>query len=165
MQLRPLAAADRAPLEAVLRATGSFFDEEVEVALELIDYGIKGSQDYRFLVAADGPAPGDKVLGYACWGPTPMTDRTFDLYWIAVDPRRQGGGVGRALMAAVEQRLRSEGARLLLVETASKESYAATRAFYERIGYEEVARTPDFYRDGDDRVVYARRLQPRAVTA
>lgn len=161
MLLRPLTAADRAPLEAVLRATGNFLDEEVDVALELIDYGIKGSQDYRFLVAADG----DRVLGYACWGPTPMTDRTFDLYWIAVDPRRQGGGVGRALMAAVEQRLTAEGARLLLVETASKESYAATRAFYERIGYLEVARTPDFYRDGDDRVVYARRLQPRAVTA
>ncbi len=161
MQLRPLAPADRGPLEAVLRATGNFIDEEVEVALELIDYGIKGSRDYRFLVAADG----EKVVGYACWGPTPMTDRTFDLYWIAVDPRRQGGGVGRKLMAEVERRLTAEGARLLLVETASKESYAATRAFYERIGYLEVARTPDFYKDGDDRVVYSRRLAPRPVTA
>lgn len=157
MRLRPLRAADRAPLEAVLRATGAFTDEEVDVALELVDYGLRTppSPDYHFLVAEGDDGA---VLGYTCWGPTPMTDRTFDLYWIAVDPRRQGGGVGRALMGEVERRLAADGARLLLVETASKESYAATRAFYLRVGYREVARTPDFYRDGDDRVVYAKRL-------
>jgi len=88
-----------------------------------------------------------------------MTSGTFDLYWIAVDPARQRSGVGRALLGAVERTLREEGGRLLLVETAGKPSYASTRAMYEACGYLEVARIPEFYEAGDDKVVYARRLR------
>jgi ribosomal protein S18 acetylase RimI-like enzyme len=156
MLIRPLAAADRGPLEEVLRATDAFTEEEVQVALELIDLGLKSppSSDYLFVVAAEGSS----VLGYACWGPVPLTDRVHDLYWIAVDPRRQKGGVGRALLEEVERRLRAAGQRMLLIETASKESYASTRRFYERTGYDEVSRLRDFYRDGDDKVVYGKRF-------
>jgi len=99
-----------------------------------------------------------EVAGYACFGATPTTDGTQDLYWIAVDPAAQGAGIGRRLLGAVEDALRGEGARLLLVETASKPSYAGTRAFYDACGYELVARVPDFYAPGDDKVIYARRL-------
>ena len=98
------------------------------------------------------------VAGYACFGATPMTERTFDLYWIAVHPRAQGTGVGRALLAGVEETLRAEHGRLLLIETASKASYARQRSFYAGAGYAEVARVADFYRDGDDRVIFAKRL-------
>lgn len=87
-----------------------------------------------------------------------MTEGTFDLYWIAVDPARQGTGIGRALLAAVEELVRAEGGRMMLVETAGKPAYAATRAVYAACGYREVARVPDFYEDGDDKIVYARRL-------
>lgn len=155
-RLRSLRPADREPLLTLLRATGSFDPAEVEVALELIDLGRADPPDahYRFLVA-DDPDTG-QVLGYACWGHAPMTEGVYDLYWIAVDPAAQGRGVGRALMAAAEERVRAEGGRMVLVETASKPSYAATRAFYEAIGYREEARVRDFYRVGDDKVIYAR---------
>jgi ribosomal protein S18 acetylase RimI-like enzyme len=158
VRLRPLSAADRAPLGAILDATGAFSDEEVAVALELIDLGLAEppSRDYLFLVAADDD---DRATGYACWGRVPFTDGVFDLYWIAVDPAAQGGGVGRRLMAEVEADVRERDGRLVLVETAGKPSYAATRAFYERIGYREVARIPDFYRDGDDKVIYGKTLR------
>lgn len=158
MRTRSLRAADRGPLTEILRATGAFTEEEVEVALELIDLGLDDppSRDYLFLVAASDDD--ERVLGYVCWGPVPLTDAVYDLYWIAVDPRAQGGGVGRRLMAAAEEAVAAAGGRMLLVETAGKPSYAATRAFYERIGYREVARIPDFYRVGDDKVIYWKTL-------
>ncbi len=158
MRTRPLRAADRGPLTEVLEATGAFTGEEVEVALELIDLGLGDppSHDYLFLVATSDDER--RVLGYVCWGPVPLTQGVFDLYWIAVDPREQGGGVGRRLMAAAEDAVRAAAGRMVLVETAGKPEYAATRAFYERIGYREVARIPDFYRIGDDKVIYGKGL-------
>jgi ribosomal protein S18 acetylase RimI-like enzyme len=96
--------------------------------------------------------------GYACWGPTPGTERGYDLYWIAVDPRAQGGGYGRTLMRAVEETLRARGARLLVAETSSRASYADTRDFYERAGYLERARVRGFYAVGDDRVIFSKLL-------
>ncbi|MBX3468475.1 MAG: GNAT family N-acetyltransferase [Planctomycetes bacterium] len=154
MRTRSLSPADRAPLEALLGATGAFTAEEVEVALELIDLGLGDppSRDYLFVVAEDD----GRVTGYACWGPVPLTEGVFDLYWIAVDPGAQKGGVGRRLMDEVEAAVRETGGRMVLVETAGKPSYAPTRAFYERIGYREVARIPDFYRRGDDKVIYGK---------
>lgn len=158
MRTRSLRAADREPLAEVLRATGAFTAEEVEVALELIDLGLGAppSRDYLFLVAASDDER--RLLGYVCWGPVPLTEGVYDLYWIAVDPREQGGGVGRRLMTAAEEAAAAAGGRMVLVETAGKASYAATRAFYARLGYREVARIADFYRVGDDKVVYGKTL-------
>ncbi len=142
-------------MAAILRETAAFTDAEIDVALELIDEGEQPVADgYRFVVAESDGA----VVGYACFGLAPLTDGVFDLYWIAVDPRRQGAGIGRRLLREVERRARGARGRWVLIETASKPSYAATRAFYERAGYGEVARIRDFYAAGDDKVVYGRRV-------
>ena len=156
MLLRELHRSDREPLIEILRATGLFSGEEIVVAKELIDAGLGlGPGDgYLFVVAEDENA----VAGYACWGTTPMTVGTWDLYWIAVHPRTQGRGIGRALLRHVEDAVRASSGRLLLVETSGRPDYAPTRAFYERTGYPEIARIPDFYRNGDDKVIHARRL-------
>jgi ribosomal protein S18 acetylase RimI-like enzyme len=153
--LRELRPGDRGSIERILRATGMFTEEEVAVALELVDDGLgPAAGGYRFIVSEqDG-----EVAGYACFGLCPMTDRTWDLYWIAIDPPRHGRGHGVALVRGVEDAVRAEGARLLLVETAGKPEYAPTRAFYDRIGYPEGARIRDFYRDGDDKVIYVKRI-------
>lgn len=124
------------------------------VALELIDAAAHSSPDYVALVAARGA----EVLGYVCYGPTPMTDGTFDLYWIASDPRARGLGVGKALVAAMEADLRARQARLVRVETSALESYGGTHAFYAATGYLEEARVKDFYRPGDDLIILAKRL-------
>ncbi len=99
-----------------------------------------------------------RVAGYACFGIAPLTDGVYDLYWIAVDPALHGRSIGQAILQEVERRVRDAGGRMVLLETAGKPSYAATRAFYERAGYIEIARIPDFYRVGDDKIVYARRV-------
>ncbi|MFN0243944.1 MAG: GNAT family N-acetyltransferase [Planctomycetota bacterium] len=146
--LRGLARSDRAPIESILRATGVFNDAEVAVALELVD--APSEVGYRFLVAeCDG-----RVAGYACFGATPMTDGVFDLYWIAVDPTLHGQGIGRRLMDATRAAVRATSGRMIVIETASKPSYDATRAFYLAYGCREVARIPDFYARGDDKVTY-----------
>jgi len=126
------------------------------VALELVD--APEAEGYRFVVAELAGEDAGAVAGYACFGMTPMTKGTWDLYWIAVDPDRQRGGIGRALLEAAEDAVRAEGGRMLLVETAGKASYAATREMYAACGYCEVARVPDFYEPGDDKVIYARVL-------
>lgn len=100
----------------------------------------------------------DLVLGYVCFGPTPMTQGTFDLYWIASSPDARGQGVGAALVSAMEVELRGRGARLVRVETSAQEAYGTTRGFYAAMRYEEEARIRDFYRVGDDLIILGKRL-------
>ena len=117
-----LAPHHRERLVEILEATGAFAPAEIDVALELFDDGMRSAESYELMGVfnADGA-----LQGYACWGPTPGTDGGYDLYWIAVDPRAQGGGYGSTLMRAVEELLRGRGARLLVAETSSRASYAA----------------------------------------
>jgi ribosomal protein S18 acetylase RimI-like enzyme len=112
---------------------------------------------YYHLVAEEGA----KVAGYICYGPTPITEGTWDVYWIAVDSNIQGRGVGRGLMAAAENKIVQAGGRLILVETSSKAGYEKTNLFYQKIGYFEVCRIPDFYMIGDDKIVYEKRFSPK----
>jgi ribosomal protein S18 acetylase RimI-like enzyme len=118
--------------------------------------GSSGNRDYAALVAL---ARG-RVIGAVAYGQTPMTVGTYDLYWIACDPALQRRGVGAALLRAVEEDLGRRRARLVRVETSGTEAYQATRAFYQRFGYREAARLPDFYKPGDDLVVFTRRFTP-----
>ena len=154
--LRPVGRAQRARLEQLTRATGFFREEEVATAVELLDESLAGEDDYRFVGAFDQMA--ETLVGYACWGPTPGTEGTHDLYWIVVDRERQGAGIGTLLLLEVESRLTEHGARLMVVETSSRTDYAPTRAFYEHRGYTRAATIPGYYAPGDDLVVYTKDL-------
>ncbi len=151
--LRSLTAADRGRIEEISRAVGLFRDDEVAVALEVFDAAVAGSPDY---LALGGECDG-RLAGWICWGPTPCTLGTFDLYWMAVDPAHHGAGTGTALLHAMERRL-AGAARLIVVDTAGRPDYAPTRAFYEARGYRAASRIPDFYAPGDDQVVYVKVL-------
>lgn len=148
--LRPVGRAQRARLEALTRATGLFREAEVATAVELLDEALAGDDDYRFV----GAYAGDELVGYACWGPTPGTEGTHDLYWIVVDAARHGQGVGSQLLRDVERRLTADGCRLLVVETSSRADYGPTRAFYEKRGFTRAAVIPGYYAPGDDLVIY-----------
>ena len=154
--LRPVGRAHRARLEQLTRATGLFREEEVATAVELLDasLGERGTDDYNFVGAFER----DELIGYACWGPTPGTEATWDLYWIVVDRTRQGSGIGTQLLQEVESRLTAHGARLVVVETSSRADYRGTRAFYEARGYTRAATIPGYYAPGDDLVVYTKDL-------
>jgi ribosomal protein S18 acetylase RimI-like enzyme len=162
MEIGQLRASNRSRLAELLVATGAFHDDELEIALSLFDFEMSrpangDPADYEFLGAfEDG-----RLAGYACFGPTPATEGTYDLYWLAVDPVLQGRGVGRGLVRAVEAELMARDARLLIVETSSRANYAATREFYARSGYTEAARVRDFYAPADDRILLTTRLTTR----
>lgn len=146
-------------VEAVTRATGFFSEAEVGIARELVEERLskgESASGYSFLLQ---DAPNSSALdAYACYGPVPGTKSSFDLYWIVVAPQAQGRGCGRRLLAAVEQRVREAGGRRLYADTSSRPQYAATRAFYERTGFTQVAYLEDFYDEGDGKVIYAKRV-------
>ena len=153
----PLELRHRAQIEALLHATGFFREPEIAIALEVLDsFFAAPDRDYSALGAF---TPGGRLIGYVCFGPTPCTMGTWDLYWIAVAPDAQNAGVGTTLLQEVERRLADADARLVIIETSSQPFYEPTRSFYGRRGYAEVARVPDFYADGDDRVIFAKRIQ------
>lgn len=165
-RLGDLRPSDRSRVAELLTSTAVFRDEEILVALELVDEALRAfatgspsapaSTDYVVIGAF---TPDDELAGYACYGPTPATDRTWDLYWIAVDPASHGTGIGTLLLREVERRLAALQARLLVVETSSRSEYEPTRRFYAARGYAEAARVRAFYAPGDDRIILTKRIQ------
>lgn len=170
VKLGALTKGHRNRIREILDATSVFREEEVAVALELFDETFAagparapydpgdGVANYEFLGSFTRDDSGE-LVGYVCFGATPGTDRTYDLYWIAMHPHFQGSGGGTALMDEVERRLRLRDARLLVAETSSRNAYASTRRFYEARGYARDATLADYYAPGDGRVIYTKRLQ------
>ncbi len=147
---------DRAAVLDMLAATCFFHVHELTTAAEVLDEALRDGPDghYQSYVALADNA----VLGWICFGPTPCTEGTWDIYWMAVHPAAQGRGIGRCLMAFSEDRLRDRAARLAVVETAGRAQYAGTRAFYEACGYTPVSTIPDFYAPYDARITLTKSL-------
>lgn len=148
--------ADIEAVRRLVQATGFFSQEEEAIALELVEERLlKGeASGYDFLFAHRGGA----VVGYACYGRIPLTQSSYDLYWIVVDPAAQGAGIGRRLIAATEAAVRDAGGTALYAETSSRDQYAPTRGFYLAAGYAVAADFPDFYAPGDGKIVFVKRL-------
>jgi ribosomal protein S18 acetylase RimI-like enzyme len=147
MQLRPVQARDREQLAVLLAGVENFKPHEVVVALELIDGAISGPESGYFVIVAEDE---HGLAGYLCYGPTPMTEAAWDLYWVAVDHRRRGQGIGKKLTYAFEDLVRERGGKIIRIETSSTESYGGTMAFYLKTGYTLISTIEDFYRAGDD---------------
>ncbi len=126
------------------------------MAEEVIDSYLRDPRGsgYITLIAADGP----DVAGYICYGETPCTVGTWDIYWMAVDRQKRGRGIGTALAATAEAEIKQARGRLAIIETSSVELYENTRRFHSGRGYEVIARIPDFYAPGDDKIILWKRL-------
>ncbi len=154
--IRPMTSADKAAVMDILRTLPEFTPEEVVVAEEVIDSYLQNSLSsvYHAFVAEDASS----VAGYVCYGPTPMTEGTWDMYWLAVAAGKQGQGMGRALMAFAEDRIRESGGRLIVIETSGRPQYEKTRGFHESQGYTNIGGIADFYAPGDDKLFFEKRL-------
>jgi ribosomal protein S18 acetylase RimI-like enzyme len=155
--IRIATSTDGEAINHIAATASVFLREEVECVAELWEeYQKNGAvvSGYYFIVLEEA---GD-ILGFACYGPRALTHGTFDLYWIAVDSNKKRKGAGRLLMAQAEKNIAALGGRLVIVETSGKLEYAPTRSFYERIGYLKEAVLKDFYADGDDLVIFTKKV-------
>lgn len=155
--IRRMSRKDKPALMKILRNTPEFKPSEVVVAEEVIDSCLKDpvNSGYYTLVAEDDAG----IAGYICYGPTPLTEGTWDIYWEAVAREKRGQGIGRALMEAAEEEAREAQGRLAIIETSSTPAYEKTMRFHLGNGYEMVARIPDFYAPGDDKLILQKRLR------
>lgn len=155
VEVRGMEIQDREKVEQILAEVSVFSSTEIEIAIELIDSYLSGSPDYIIKVAADGDG---NVLGYICYGKVPLTDAVWDVYWIVVGKEFQGKGIAGRLLEFVENELYVKNARAIMVETSSKPEYQSARDFYTRKGFSEVCRIGDFYSEGDDKIIYRKKL-------
>lgn len=150
---------DRQTVLSFLADTGFFRPDEIDIAREVLDSGLaEGPKGHyqSFVAEMDG-----QTVGWICYGPTPCTLGTYDIYWIGVSAAWQGHGIGRALTVFAEQAIRERGGRLFVVETSGRDSYTPTRRFYEALGYREAASIPDFYGPSDPRVILIKAADAR----
>ncbi|MFA6469492.1 MAG: GNAT family N-acetyltransferase [Bacteroidota bacterium] len=157
MLVRKTERQDFETIRSIVIATEVFSQEEIDIAVELLEIYLNDPEqkDYEMFSYVDGE---EKVLGYICIGPTPATEATFDLYWIAVDPTTQSKGIGTVLLNYTEDVLRQRGGRLIIAETSSTSKYDNTRQFYERKKFQKLAHIKEYYKPNDDLVIYGKYL-------
>ncbi|MFT5042941.1 MAG: acetoin utilization deacetylase AcuC-like enzyme/GNAT superfamily N-acetyltransferase [Hyphomicrobiaceae bacterium] len=149
--------ADIARVRRLVASAGVFSTEEEALAAELVEtrVAIGPASGYEFFLVEQA----DRLIGYTCYGPVPATDGRFELYWIAVAPEARGRGLARELLARTESAVRARGGLRLYAETSSTEPYEPAHRLYRRAGYRKAAEMPDFYRDGDSKLVLAKGLE------
>ena len=162
MKIRPIVAKDRQVILELIHLTGLFTKEEEQVAMEVIDVCLtkSGQQDYIIVVIENEQGA---IAGYMCYGPTPMTEGVVDLYWLAVHPGKHRQGYGKALIQWLEKAVQEKKGRLIVIETSSRDKYAVTRNFYQRLGYVENACIRDFYCPGDNLLIYCKYFKPEGA--
>ena len=150
-------------VRSLVASTGMFSSAEVDIAVELVTERLsKGIRSgYQFVLAERGA----RLVAYACYGQIEGTQGSFDLYWIVVAPEEQGRGLGTHVYARAEIVMRKAGAKHIYADTSSSDRYAATRGFYQRMGFVEEARLSDFYGPGDGKVIYVKELGAGAPQA
>ena len=147
----PITAQDRHRVVAISQMQEHFLDCEINISVEVIDGSLTPNGDYETMVARDDQ---ERVWGFISFGAVPLTENRYDLYWIAVDPGVGRSGIGTHLMKAMEGRLCRDGSGHIYIDTSSLPGYLPARNLYEKHGYQAVARLQDFYRPGDDKIIY-----------
>jgi ribosomal protein S18 acetylase RimI-like enzyme len=156
-KIRQMTRNDKPAVVGMLQNIPEFKPAEVDIAEEVIDSYLDNSirSGYHIFVAEDGSS----IAGYICYGPTPLTEGTWDIYWLAVVPDKQSQGIGKALLNFAEDKIKETKGRLSIIETSSKPEYEATRRFHQAQGYKIICRIADFYAPGDDKLVFQKRLR------
>lgn len=140
----------------IAKSTEAFTPAEIDVLRDVLEeYQKNPNSGYVLLEEKDG----ESILGFLIYGPTPMTEASYDLYWIIVGKNHQKCGIGKKLLLEMENDILAEHKKASIrIETSGKNSYANTRLFYESMGYEETGRIKDFYCDGDDLIIYCKKF-------
>ena len=154
--IRPVALADTPALLSLTEATGVFKKHEIQALQEVLEEYHASNRGYGHVAVVD--ERDGRIVGYAYYAPASMTDRSWYLYWIAVTKAIQAKGVGSGLLKHAEEDIRRKNGRVLFIETSSLPHYDPTRRFYLKHGYEVTGQLRDYYADGDDMVIFRKRL-------
>jgi ribosomal protein S18 acetylase RimI-like enzyme len=143
--------ADTEAVRTIVGASGFFSDEEVAIAVELVEERLlEGEKSGYFFLFAEQAAA---VAGYTCFGPIPGSTHSYDLYWIAVAGHLRHRGIGKDLLSRSEDLIGKRGGRRIYVETSARPQYQETVAFYLACGYRQEALLADFYAPGDGKII------------
>lgn len=122
--IRSLKLSDRDELKRILIDTNHFNDDEITIAMELIDIYLNKPEQKDYIIKVYETDDTGKTAGYICYGKRPLTDSTYDLYWIAVDPKIHGKGIGSGLVKHMEEDiLNNWNGTIILIETSGKGEY------------------------------------------
>lgn len=156
VQIRKAQVDDHPAVIDIVKETDFFRPVEIEIACEVFDEAAmnKPGCTYQSYVAEIGA----RVAGWICFGATPCTLGTFDVYWIAVDPAQQRGRIGTKLLDFSEVKIREQEGRMIVIETSGSQKFLPTRNFYERNGYHLAAEVEEFYAPGDAKWIFVKKL-------
>jgi GNAT superfamily N-acetyltransferase len=148
---------DLKAIERIVRSSGFFYAEEIDLAIELAEEKIAQGKasSYEFIFGESA----NMIVAYTCFGLIPATTASYDLYWIAVDEQFRKKGYGREIMLKTEEVIYSLGGKHIYAETSSRDLYRPTHFFYENCGYLREAFLKDFYAEGDGKIVYSKILK------
>jgi len=154
--IRPMTPNDKAAVMQLLRNTPEFKPNEIVIAEEVIDtylHSPANSGYYAKIAVMDS-----EIIGYICFGPTPLTEGTWDIYWNAVSQNNQRTGIGKALLSYAEKQIKKARGRIILIETSSTINYEKSRRFHISQGYKLVSQIKDFYAVGDDKLIFRKNI-------
>jgi ribosomal protein S18 acetylase RimI-like enzyme len=175
INIRPARIDDEKTIMDFTEQTGFFRPVEMDIAREVfVDAAIaKPGCTYQSYIAEiqesieDGRRARDEgrivhhplsimpcVAGWICFGATPCTLGTFDIYWIVVDMSLQRQGIGRCLLDFARDEIAKQHGRLMVIETSGSGLYEPTQNFYLKNGFFLAGRIPEFYAPGDDKLIY-----------
>lgn len=150
--IRPVTTADVDDLKLVLDSCALFPSEYLDEMIS--DYFNNAeTEDHWFTFLIDEKPV---AIGYCI--PEKLTEGTYNLLAIGVSQNAQRKGVASAMMEYIEQLLKQKKGRLLLVETSSDEAQIAARKLYQKIGYKQIAVIDDFWKDGEDKIIFLKQL-------
>ncbi|MBN2589282.1 MAG: GNAT family N-acetyltransferase [Sedimentisphaerales bacterium] len=145
----------------IIKRTAFFREVEIDIAREVFTEAAQnkpGCTYQSFVAEIRGTNDERRICGWVCFGETPCTEGTFDIYWIAVDPTLQRQGAGKFMLDFSEKEIKKQSGRIAVVETSGMKRYESTQKFYEKNNYTIAAKIPDFYAPGDDKLIYVKKI-------
>jgi len=148
-----LIESDIQAVREILNSTGFFYDFEVAIAVELAQENYEKGEEksgYIFTIVEID----EKPVAFSCYGKTPCTAASYDLYWIAVHQNQKGNGIGKILLNRLEEHVEQLGGKNIWIETSGRPLYEPTRQFYLKYGCTLIAELPEFYGENDPKLIF-----------
>lgn len=151
-KIRPVSESDIDGLKSVLDSCGLFPSEYLDEMIS--DYFNNTDTQDVWFTYIDNNSP--VAIGYCV--PEKLTNGTYNLLAIGVSENSQRKGIANEMMDYIEQELKNKDGRILIVETSSDDAQIGARKLYEKIGYTKEAVIRDFWNDGEDKIVFWKKL-------